>query len=251
MNIILYHKTNLFLVIIIIFFINCNSIENKSHEVTGKDSMTIHKQSEFICLDSNMTNLNDSCKTANKISKAIIYYSKLPLKLKDSCIVANNIRTVILDFIKKKNTNIYLPTFVNLLKENSSQNKCYFPRNNEELHMYYFLIDSILCNESQKDNRAIKLCFDLYLNNRYNAEFAESFFYTIPCIAVNNINGFIETISMYEDDEIESIIEYLGELDENQITKIKQTMTIKSKNKVVILVNEKLNMLQLGENKTK
>jgi hypothetical protein len=199
-------KSKILVVIFVSSIIGCINSANKPNEnIIKKDSLIGIQIDTDLHIAKKMTipdNLEDNCKTANMIRKAII------------------------NFVKQENDYVFSKNFTHLLEENCNSNyNCYFPRNIEEMQLYYYFQDSALFKSAKRNFKSVKLAFELYLINSNNAELSEYSYYFIPKLALNYPLQFIIALKTLKNKEdINKILMTLCDLKKSQKKIIKKNM---------------------------
>ena len=206
-------KFKIFVIIFVSSIIGCINSANKTNEnIINKDSL--------ICIQTD-TDLHIAKKMTIQDS------------LEDNCKIANMIRKAIINFVKQENDYVFSENFTHLLEENcNSDYKCYFPRNMEEVQLYYYFQDSALFKTAKRNFKSIKLAFDLYLINSNNAELSEYSYYFIPKLALYYPLQFIIALKTLKNRaDIDKILMTFCDLKKSQKKIIKNNMRDISSNK--------------------
>lgn len=146
---------------------------------------------------------------------------------KDSCAEATKIHETIVGFIEEGNDKIYDDDFIACFSAiNAKHGDCYYPGNNNEVRLYFFLADSVLLNKVKNDEKAMKLLIELYLVNFNNVELSEYYgFIVLPKAASININSFIKVLSFKTEKEADRCISRLEYIDDiSEIERIKSNI---------------------------
>jgi len=211
-------------VLIIILFGACSNSDNSTDNNLREENNIISKDT-LVLKKHTVTKKTDTIPIENNESKVhyntSIDYKNLSKSLNDTCILANKLRKRILDFIYLNDKNLYNESFLILLEKNTLINSaCHYPRNVEEISLYYYLGEEILLKEAEKDNRATKLILDLYINNKNNVEFSQFYtFVILQKLVFIDLESFIKVISKYDEKDMKKCIvvfEYIGKTTEKK-----------------------------------
>jgi len=208
-------------ILFLLFFLSCNIPTDK-----GSNKLTINDS--IIKVDTVIKEKDKKNRVQKKEEKVhyntSIDYKNLPKSLDDGCILANKIRKRILDFINLDDENLYNKTFLELIEKNSLINSnCRYPRNVEDISLYYYIGEEILLNKAKKDSRATKLILDLYINNKNNVEFSQFYtFVILQKLVLIDLESFIKVISKYDEKNKKKCIGVFGYIkDTTEIKEIK------------------------------
>lgn len=165
----------------------------------------------------------------------------------DACVIKVRLKGSIENYIENGDESIYSSEFITSFSIiNEYHDSCYFPGNNQEVKLYFFLGEKVLLEKLKSDERAMRLLIDLYLLNKNNVELSQYYgSVIIPQAIIRNTKAFVKVLANKEDKEINKCIGKLKYIDSKaDIDKINKKLKKLKEPEYIAIANKMREKLQ-------